>query len=241
MRTAFKVIGAVVVLAIVAALWPAFQFYREIDKSRSEDPLVWEENIEVLEQRTAGRYGPGEAIVFIGSSSIRFWGTLEEDMAPNPVLRHGFGGAKLHDVVYYAERLVNAYEPAAVVVFAGSNDITPEASKAPEALLASYREFVDIVRAGDPDLRIFFIGITPSPLRWSVWPVAREANRLIANWIATDDHHYYIDTSAGLLGEDGQPKRDHYVFDGLHLSEKGYAVWRDVVREALARELPNFR
>lgn len=241
MRTAFKIIGALVVLAIVAALWPAFQFYREIDKSRSEDPLVWEENIQVLEERTAGRYGPGEAVVFIGSSSIRFWGTLEEDMAPNAVLRHGFGGAKLNDVVYYAERLVNAYEPAAVVVFAGTNDISPEHSKEPEALLASYREFVDIVRADDPDLPIFYIGITPSPLRWPVWPVAQETNRLIADWIATDENHYYIDTSPELLGENGGPKRDHYVFDGLHLSDKGYAVWREIVRDALSRRLPNFQ
>ena len=44
-------------------------------------------------------------------------------MAPLPVLRHGFGGAKLNDVVYYAERLVSAYRPRAVVVFAGTNDI----------------------------------------------------------------------------------------------------------------------
>ena len=241
MRTTLKVIGALVLLAMVAATWPAYQFYREISKARSEDPLVWEENVQVLEERTSGQFAPGEAIVFIGSSSIRFWTTLAQDMAPNAVVQHGFGGAKLNDVVHYADRLVNAYEPRAVVVFAGTNDISPEASKAPQALLMSYRQFVDIVRADNPDLPIFFIGITPSPLRWSVWPVAQQANQLIADWIATDDHHVYIDTSAALLGEDGVPGPDYYVFDGLHLSEKGYAAWADIVRQSLARELPGFQ
>lgn len=241
MRTAFKVIGALVLLAIVAATWPAYQFYREISKSRSEDPLVWEENIQVLEERTANRFEPGEAIVFIGSSSIRFWSSLEEDMSPNAVLRHGFGGAKLNDVVHYADRLVNAYQPAAVVIFAGTNDISPEASKEPAVLLESYRDFVDIVRADDPELPIFFIGITPSPLRWSVWPIAQETNRMIGDWIATDADHFFIDTSTGLLGEDGTPRQDHYVYDGLHLSEKGYMVWADIVRDSLARNLPRFQ
>ena len=237
MRTAFKIIGALLLLAVVAAIWPAFQFYREIDKAHSEDPLVWEENIQVLEERTAGSFAPGKAVVFIGSSSIRFWGTLAEDMAPMPVIQHGFGGAKLNDVVYYAERLVNAYEPRAVVIFAGTNDISPEASKSPEVLLASYQAFVETVRADDPDLPIFFIGITPSPLRWAVWPTAQQTNALIEQWIASDDNHFYIDTSPGLLGEDGEPKRDHYVFDGLHLSDKGYAVWAEIIGDRLQQEL----
>jgi len=240
MHTAFKVIGALVLLAIVGATWPAYQFYREISKSQSEDPLVWEENIQVLEERTADRFAPGEPVVFIGSSSIRFWTSLDQDMAPIPVLRHGFGGAKLNDVVHYARRLVNAYQPRAVVVFAGTNDISPEAAKEPAVLLASYQDFVDIVRAEDPELPIFFIAITPSVLRWSVWPVAQEANRLIAAYIETDNNHYFIDTSPGLLGENGEPIREHYVFDGLHLSESGYAVWKDVVRDHLSRELPGF-
>ena len=41
-------------------------------------------------------------------------------MQPLPVVQHGFGGAKLADVAYYAERLVNDYRPRAVVVFAGT-------------------------------------------------------------------------------------------------------------------------
>ena len=100
-------------------------------------------------------------MVFIGSSSIRLWSTLSDDMQPLPVIQHGFGGSKLNDIVYYAPRLVNVYQPRAVVVFAGTNDIVPAASKEPEALLATYQEFVRIVRADQPSLPIFYIGITP--------------------------------------------------------------------------------
>ncbi|NND67626.1 MAG: hypothetical protein HKN19_08570, partial [Halioglobus sp.] len=150
-----------------------------------------------------------------------------------PVIQHGFGGAKLNDAVVYARRLVNAYEPRAVVVFVGTNDIDPNASKSPEVLLASYQEFVSIVRADQPELPILYIGITPSPLRWSVWDIAQETNRLIDSYSESDPNLHFIDTSPGLLGATGEPIREHYVFDGLHLSESGYAAWTRIIRPRL--------
>lgn len=233
MKKVVKVIALLLGLVLLALSWPAWMLYDEIQKSRSDDPLVWEEAIRELEAATAGRYAPGQAVVFIGSSSIRLWDTLEEDMAPIPVIQHGFGGAKLNDVVHYADRLVSAYRPLAVVVFAGTNDIDPSASKAPEVLLASYQAFVARVRSAQPELPIFYIGITPSPRRWSVWPVAQATNQLIEQWSAADPRLHFIDTSAALMDGAGEPDPDNYVFDGLHLSDQGYAAWRRIIRERL--------
>ena len=159
---------------------------------------------------------------------------------PHSGIQHGFGGAKLNDVVHYAERLVNAYQPRAFVVFAGTNDIEPAASKSPQVLLASYQAFVGKVRVNQPDLPIFYIGITPSPRRWSVWPIARSTNRLIEVWSGADPNLYFIDTSNDLLGSDGEPDEDNYLFDGLHLSKRGYRIWREIIRKRLRDELGGF-
>ena len=137
----------------------------------------------------------------------------------------------------YAERLVNAYRPRAVVVFAGTNDIHPGATKSPEQLLASYQAFVAKVRADLPKVPIYYIGITPSPLRWTVWPVARAANALIQQWSASDPNLHFIDTSSALMGRDGEPDPDNYRFDRLHLSAQGYSIWRDIIRTRLLDEL----
>jgi lysophospholipase L1-like esterase len=233
MKKVLKVIALLLGLLVLAMSWPAWMLHEEIQKSRSDDPLVWEEDIRALETATAGRYAPGQAVVFIGSSSIRLWDTLEEDMAPIPVLQHGFGGAKLNDVVHYADRLVSAYRPLAVVVFAGTNDIDPSVSKTPETLLASYQAFVDRVRSVQPDLPIFYIAITPSPRRWSVWPIAQATNRLIGQWSEADPNLHVIETSAALMDAAGAPDPDNYVFDGLHLSDRGYAAWTLIIRERL--------
>ena len=225
---------------MLAASWPAWRLFVELDKARSEDPLVWEEDIRALEEATRGSLPPGEAVVFVGSSSIRFWDSLHADMAPIPVIQHGFGGAKLNDLVYYADRLVSAYRPRAVVVFAGTNDITPSAAKAPEVLLASYREFVGKVRQQQPDLPIYYIAITPSPWRWEVWPIAQTANALIVDFCATAGELHFIDTGRVLLDSQGEPDPSNYVFDGLHLSEKGYRIWTGIIRRRLLADMPEY-
>lgn len=227
----FLKLAAVLVLVVAGVI--GWQVYGELRKAASEDPAVWAADISALEAKTAGVYPPGEGIVFIGSSSIRLWSSLAEDMAPLPVIQHGFGGAKLNDAVVYAQRLVNAYRPRAVVVFVGTNDIDPNASKAPAELLASYREFVAAVRADQPEVPILYIGITPSPLRWSVWDIAIETNKLIEQYSESDPNLHFIDTSPGLLGANGEPIREHYIFDGLHLSESGYAAWTRIIRPRL--------
>ena len=42
-------------------------------------------------------------ILFTGSSSIRFWDSLEEDMEPLEVLNRGFGGAQISHVIHHFE------------------------------------------------------------------------------------------------------------------------------------------
>jgi lysophospholipase L1-like esterase len=237
MKKAVKIAGSLFVVLLLCLSWPAWMLYKEIQNARSEDPLVWEDAISALEAKSRGRYAAGEAVVFVGSSSFRLWNTLEEDMSPIAVLQHGFGGAKLNAVVHYSDRLVSAWQPRAVVVFAGTNDIDPAAIKTPETLLASYQQFVRQVRVRQPGVPIFYIGITPSPRRWSVWSIAQSTNALIEAWSAGDPNLHFIDTAAALLGSDGKPDPDNYRFDGLHLNAQGYAKWTGIIRPRLLEEL----
>ena len=65
---------------------------------------------------------PDSAILFIGSSSIRFWKT--HDAFPNqPVINRGFGGSHISDVNVFADKIVLPYRPAIIVFYAGDNDV----------------------------------------------------------------------------------------------------------------------
>ena len=117
-----------------------------IVKSLSGDPLAWESTIRKFEAHDRVQPPAPDAIVFTGSSSITFWSTLEQDMAPLPVINRGFGGSHMRDVVTYAPRIVVAYRPRAVVLFAGTNDIAGSKPKTAQEVYDGYRAFV----AGGP-------------------------------------------------------------------------------------------
>lgn len=223
--------------ATVVVLGAAYVLWDEFSKLRSEDPRVWESVIRGFEAGQAVDPEPEDAIVFVGSSSIRFWRGLEQDMRPLPVIKRGFGGAKLADLAFYADRLITVHEPSAVVVFAGTNDIGETAAKAPEKLLASYRNLVTTVRKKLPDTPIYYLAITPSPARQSVWPIAERTNRLIEEFSRDDETLRFIGTSSEFLNDHGLPDDALFWYDGLHLNQRGYGLWTHIIRSRLLDDL----
>lgn len=176
---------------------------------------------------------PRGGILFIGSSSIRLWKTLKQDLLDLPVLNRGFGGSQIIDSVNYADRIVFPYKPRHIVMYAGGNDIN--AKKSPEQVFADFRAFVALVHAKLPRARISYISIAPNPARWSQIVQVREANRLIEEYTRTDKRLGFINVFPHMLGADGQPKPDIFVDDRLHMNPRGYEIWTRVVGDYLRR------
>jgi lysophospholipase L1-like esterase len=58
---------------------------------------------------------------------------------------------------------------------------------------------------------------------------------LAASAVKSDPMIDYVDTSKLLLGSDGNPQKEMYVKDGLHLSKAGYATWNAAIRPLLLK------
>ena len=174
---------------------------------------------------------PKNAILFIGSSSIRMWKTLAQDFPDYRVINRGFGGSQISDSIYFADRIVVPYEPRAIVFYAGGNDIN--ARKSPETVFNDFKTFVGKVRGKLPTTRIVYISVAPNPARWAQIEQVRAANKMIRDYTTNEAGLSFIDVHPHMLGEDGQPKPDIYLADKLHMNEKGYAIWKGVVGEHL--------
>lgn len=222
-------------------IWQRFSngmdMFMSIIKSARGDPDAWETSIKKFEAQDRHLPPAKNVIVFVGSSSFTFWTTLEQDMAPLPVINRGFGGARMRDVLHYAERIVLPYHPRAIVLFAGTNDISGSKPATARQIYDGYLVFVRLVRESLPDTIIYFVAITPTPARWKYWPIAAEANRLIQEHTLTDPHLRFIDLTDQLLGADGKPDRSLYRFDRLHPNEKGYTKWTAVIKPQLEGDL----
>jgi hypothetical protein len=116
-------------------------------------PGFWATDIAAFAAADRDHPPPERPIVFVGSSSIRLWSTLQTDMAPLPVLNRGFGGSQLSQVVYYVDQTVTHYRPRAVVLYAGDNDLDGRfrTGKTPADVAREFRAFVARVEAAVPD------------------------------------------------------------------------------------------
>ena len=172
---------------------------------------------------------PGCAVLFVGSSSIRLWTSLAQDMAPLPVINRGFGGSKISEVNSYFDRIVTSYRPRAIVFYAGENNI--DANEAPAAVAEQFWQFLELKRQWLGKTPVFYISAKPSKLRLNQLARQTELNKAVKAMAADD--LIYIDVVGPMLSN-GRP-RDIYVADGLHMSPAGYAIWRGLVRDALQR------
>lgn len=216
----------------------AFYIWSEFQRLESDDPLVWESAIQEFEKSDLEGAPPKGAVLFVGSSSIRFWKTLEKDMVPLSVINRGFGGAKLRDVIHYFDRIILPYAPQAIVLFAGTNDITGRPNdKRPDQILSDFRELIQKIQRQLPHSPVYYIPITPTSSRWEIWPQAEKANQLIRAFIDTKEGVHLVDTTPHFINHQGKVKKNLLWWDGIHLNKKGYQVWRDMIRDRLMKDL----
>jgi lysophospholipase L1-like esterase len=197
----------------------------------SAAPDKWKAAIDKFTTADAAKPPPKGAILFAGSSSIVKWTTLAADFPGKVVINRGFGGSELSDLLHYADRIVLPYAPARIVIYGGENDLQQGQNAA--AVHATFRALCEKVHAALPETRVGFIALKPSPSRAKILPAVLEANRLIAAECARDPRRTFIDIYPLMLGTDGQPRRELFVQDMLHLNPDGYAVWRPLVARFL--------
>jgi lysophospholipase L1-like esterase len=195
----------------------------------------WEPVIRDFEEQDKAHPPRAGGIVFAGSSSFRFWDTLVSDMKPLDVINRGFGGSEFSDLDMYANRIVIAYRPRAVVVYEGDNDLAEGSSKTPEMVAGDFRTFVQTVHAALPDTWIYILAIKPSKLRWNQWPQMKAANKLMQDYAATQKNVQYIDIATSMFDANGNLPRDLFKFDGLHPTAKLYAMWTAIIKPILLK------
>lgn len=174
---------------------------------------------------------PG-GVVFVGSSTIRFWSRLAQDFPHQPVIvNRGFGGSTMADCSLFAQQLVTRYKPRLVVVYAGDNDLAE--GRTPLQVLESFAQLASTVRSELPDTRIAYISVKPSPSREKLLPQIRETNNVIGAYLRRLPDSDYIDVFTPMLSADGRTRPELFRADQLHMNDEGYRLWQSVIASHL--------
>ena len=201
-----------------------------IEKYRAHAEEKWEKEIQKLEVRDRAETHPPDSILFIGSSSIRLWDTIGEDIAPYHPIQRGFGGSRFSDLAIFADRLIRPHQFRAVVLFVGNDIAGKDIDKTPREVARLFSYFVGKVREYNAEAPVFCIAVTPTESRWKVWKKQKAANSAIREVCRKMDRVHFIGTESVFLDDQGQPKPHLFSDDKLHLNAKGYELWGPQLR-----------
>lgn len=169
-------------------------------------------------------------ILFVGSSSIRMWKTVKEDMQPYEVINRGFGGATIPELIYYSDKIVFPYKPAKVVFYCGENDHDWNFSV---QICQTFQYFEKIFHAKLPESELFFVSVKPSPSRKHWWKRICMTNRFIENYCEMKEHTTFIDVASSMFNDDYTINKEIFIQDNLHLNSDGYNIWTSIIKPYL--------
>lgn len=201
---------------------------------------TFEKDIQKLEQLTDDT-NKEDYLLFIGSSSIKRWDTIEEDMFPYSIVKRGYGGAHYYDLIHYVERLIKNKEKAKAIILFVANDITGSSSKVklhsdltPYEIKNLFKAITQKIHKNlSDDMPIYIIETTPTPSRFRVWDQIAITNELIQSYTETKSNLHFISTRDAFLNRRGFPKGKYFVKDSLHLSKAGYDLWGGIIKKTL--------
>ena len=191
--------------------------------------LWYEDEVQQVELNVKTLPPASDRVVFYGSSSIRLWTTLAQDFPQINTLNLGFGGSTLAACTWFFDRLLIPAQPTSVVFYAGDNDLGD--GRHPEEVYLFFYAFAEKMCCHFPGVPFSFLSIKISPSRWNIADKIRYTNQLISKLIDKTEHCQYVDMTTPLLGPNGQPRREFFETDGLHLNRAGYQIWKQALQQ----------
>lgn len=194
----------------------------------------WEPVIKDFEARDAKTPPTRGAVLLVGGSNARRWTDVDKSFPKHRVINRGFGGARMTEILHFADRIILPYEPKVILVNAGGNDLN--AGSSPAQVRKTARALIAKIRTKLPDTQIYFIGL-PYVRRAFARPegmaLIRGFNQELASLAEKESKVGFIELVPAFLDDKGKFRAELFVLDGTHFSAKGYEVVARLLRNKL--------
>lgn len=191
--------------------------------------------IQQFKKQDSASFPPKNAILLVGSSSFRKWQDVQSYFPGFTIINRGFGGSVLPDVIRYANDIIIPYHPKQVLIYCGDNDLASSDTITPAIVSERFKQLFNIIRAKLPVATITYVSIKPSPSRQQLMSKMIETNKMIQQFLETQENTSYIDVFHPMLQTDGKPIPSIFLADSLHMNAEGYAIWKKAMEPKLKR------
>ena len=166
--------------------------------------------------------------VFLGSSTLRLWSTLERDLANFSPSNRGFGGSRMSDLPAVIPSIIKRDDTKRVLIYSGGNDIA--LLKSSDQVADSAEECINSIRSISDDIDIVFFSILMHPAFHTVHHEIQILNDQLIQMMQ-DVGGTFLDINAAIESDIDQ----YYAADGIHLNSQGYNILVNVVSGFLSK------
>ncbi|MEO7992166.1 MAG: SGNH/GDSL hydrolase family protein [Chryseolinea sp.] len=200
----------------------------------AQHPPFWSE-IQDFKHQDSISAPSKNTILFVGSSSFRMWSGIHNDFPNHVIINRGFGGSSFPDVIRYADDVIFPYQPKQVVIYCGDNDLASSDSITAKIVFDRFVKLFEMIRKKNEKTNVAFVSIKPSPSRQKLIPKVKEANRMIEAYLKTKSNTSFINVYALMIDAEGQPLKELFREDMLHMKPNGYAIWKKAIEPYLLK------
>jgi lysophospholipase L1-like esterase len=163
-------------------------------------------------------------ILFIGDSLVEFF-DWQGRFPGHTVANLGIAGETVEGLHSRIGKIIRQFpSPDLVLIMTGINNVAMEDI----GFLGPYREIVDALSSAYPHTRIVLHTLLPTLLPWIPKERIQEVNRSLHK-IAQETRTEVLDLHNMFVDPQGNPVRDYLLPDGVHLAEKGYSRWAEIL------------
>jgi lysophospholipase L1-like esterase len=176
-----------------------------------------------------------DAILFVGSSSIRYWETANA-FPKLPIINRGFGGASLPEIVYYYDDVIKKHKPSMLVVYC---DIDVEAGKSPTFAVNAFKKLINKVEQDFPTMPVLLLSMKPTLIDDVLGENVRNnkilTNKMLDSYAKSKENIHFVDITSDMLTQDDKLKTEIFLEDGMHLNTLGYKIWNPILQAEFNR------
>ena len=202
--------------------------------AQKQHPPFWKD-IQQFKKQDQQNPPPKKATLFIGSSSFTKWTDVQDYFPKHKIVNRGFGGSTLPDVIRYADDIIFPYHPKQIVIYCGDNDAASSETISADSILNRFKRLYQMIRSKLPRAEVTYISIKPSPSREKFFPVMDKANWEIKRFLEGERRADFVDIWHRMLDDYGQPRKELFGTDMLHMNKKGYAIWQKAIQPYLVK------
>lgn len=219
-RWLWLVLAGSLLANLVGASWLVYRRYiREVERPRHYQMT--------RQELFAALPVSGTSTVMLGDSHVD-WAEWRELLGRDDVINRGISGDTVTGMIARIDEIV-AGRPRTIAIMAGINDLFAGASV--DEVAGRYRELVERIVRASPTTRIVVHSVLPVNHALAGagpdWQTVLALNaRLRA--MCQDGACTYLSLHERLADPQGQLARE-FTVDGVHLTRRGYVVWRDAL------------